>query len=628
MNNNFNEKQLEAINSKANVIVVIAGAGSGKTTVLIERISKLLSQGIRAYNVLAITFTNKAAQEMKTRLLENEGPQALEATIMTFHALCVKIIRENISHINGYDSNFLIIDEDDKKRIIKNILKENNLDSKIKVHEVIYNISGAKSKSLTYKNVEAFIDTKFKEIYLKYQKYCQKNNAFDFDDLLLVAYDLLKIKAIKTRYNKLFKYIHVDEFQDTSVIQSEILKKLKTTENNLFIVGDIDQSIYTWRGAEVDNLFNVLDDYPDVHLVKLEQNYRSTKEILNMANNLIENNKKRIEKELWTENKKGRAVEYYPVDTAEEEANTVVREINSIVDYGGSYNDFAVLYRYNYQSRKIEEVFLRNSIPYKIYGGIRFYERKEIKDILAYFRLFMNAHDDISLMRVINTPKRKIGEKTLEKYLKYGEAENKSLYTTISDIGGKNVQSLIGIIQKYTFILNLVDAEEFEKYFQKFLQDLGYEEYLLTQEDKFKVEDRMANIKELKEAFMEKIKEGILLPEYLNELSLENRETDSEIDEVILSTIHGVKGLEFDNVFIISLVEGRFPKDDALINENEMEEERRLAYVAITRAKHTLTLLSYHFNFKHELQKPSRFLEEMGIISEDYDDNSLDNFIF
>lgn len=624
--NKFNDMQIKAINSNTNVTVVMAGAGSGKTTVLVQRINKLVQSGVDPKNILAITFTNKAAKEMKERLIKTIGPHAYSSSVMTFHALAIRIIKENLSHLKYYNRNLIIVDEDDKKRIIKQILKEQNKTDEFKVPEIVYSISSAKSRSLTYENVHMYVDYDKKEIYEAYQEYCQSNNAMDFDDLLLNCYKLLKIKEVREKYNNLFKFIHVDEFQDTSIIQSEILKKIKTKENNLFIVGDVDQSIYTWRGATIENILNVTEDYEDVQTIKLEQNYRSTQNILDAANKLIKNNKKRFEKNLWTENKKGLDISYYSVNTNIDEANVIVREINSIADYGGLYSDFAVLYRYNYQSRKVEEKLIKNKIPYKIYGGIRFYERMEIKDMLAYLRVFINQKDNISLQRIINVPKRKVGDKSLEKYLKFSKDNNISLYESIKEIGSKNLQDFISLIEDYKDIIHEKDSNIFLQRFKLFFKALNYEEYLLTLDDKFKVEDRLQNIEELIEGLIQEIEQNNDLIDYINEISLFKDGQEQTDDEVILSTIHGVKGLEFENVFIIGMVNNKFPKEQSLYDEDEMEEERRLAYVGITRAKKQLTLLNYNYDFKYEQQKPSIFLEEMGINTENND--SLDDFIF
>ncbi len=622
----YNNKQLEAISSKKNVTVVIAGAGSGKTTVLVQRINKIMENGVLPQNILAITFTNKAANEMKERLIKKVGPHAFGICIMTFHALAIKIIKENISYLEHHNRNFIIVDDEDKKKIIKNILKEKELTDTFKVPEVMYAIGNAKSKSLTYKNVVAYMDVDKKEIYQEYQNYCQKNNAMDFDDLLITCYELLKISEIKKKYNDLFKFIHVDEFQDTSLIQNEILRKIKGAKNNLFIVGDIDQSIYTWRGATIDNLLKIHEDYEDVKIVKLEQNYRSTKEILQKANKLIEKNNKRIEKTLWTDNEQGEDINYVQVNTNIDEANHVIREISFLVDHNKStFNDFAILYRYNYQSRKIEEKLIKNKIPYRIFGGIKFYERMEIKDILAYLRVFINNNDNISLSRIINVPKRKAGEKTVEKLVNYAKENNLSLFNAIEDIGTGGLKDLEKLIKKYSHLIDIKDNADFEKTFNEFLQGLKYKDYLLTIDEESKVEERIRNIKELQEGIIQEIELDNNIVDYINEMSLFNDVVEDEKEEVTLSTIHGVKGLEFENVFLISLVEGRFPKEKAFFDDDEMEEERRLAYVAATRAKKRLWLSSYLYDFKYTEQDESRFIKEMGI---QVKDKSLEDFIF
>lgn len=622
---NFNNKQIEAIESTNNVTVVIAGAGSGKTAVLVKRIEKLIHNGIKPYNILAITFTNKAAKEMKQRLVDSVGIYAYDTHIMTFHAMSVKIIRENLNKLKYYEAGFLIIDDDDKKSIIKNIIKDLNLGEEFKVTDVMYSIGSAKSRALTYQNVENLIDREMLVIYDKYKEYLHQNNAMDFDDLLLLCYELLKVQEVRAKYQSLFKYISVDEFQDTSLLQSEILKKLKSKENNLFIVGDIDQSIYTWRGAVVENLLNITDDYEDAKTVKLEQNYRSTSAILDAANKLIANNKKRIDKNLWTENKAGNKIEYYHLDTNIDEAELVVREINSVVDYGGTYDDFAVLYRYNYQSRKIEETLMKNKIPYILYGGVRFYQRLEIKDTLAYIRLLINPNDNISLLRIINTPKRKAGEKTIDRLRNYAYENQISIFQAIEEIGSKALLDLTKLIQDYKEIIQEADSEKFSLQFDEFIKEIKYEEYLLTQYDKFNVEDRMSNIRELKESLMEELDRSGNIVEYINEINLYDNEDNLDTDAVILSTIHGSKGLEFDTVFMIGMIEGRFPKEAAAYIDDEMEEERRLAYVGITRAKRKLYLTSVAYDFKYMPQDPSRFIEEIGLQGEE---ENWNNFIF
>lgn len=608
------------------MIIVIAGAGSGKTTVLVERIKHLIETGCDPENILAITFTNKAAMEMKTRLIDLIGNSIQNSTIVTFHALAMKIIKENIDELEYHNRYFLIIDDDDKKKIIKNIIKEKNSD--IKVPDVMNNFSYAKTRALTYKNVEMLIDSQYVDIYQKYAAYCRQNNAFDFDDLLLLAYHLLKINKVKIRYNHLFKNIHVDEYQDTSLIQGEILKKIKAPDNTLFIVGDVDQSIYTWRGATVDNLLNLAEEYNDVSQIKLEQNYRSTGKILNAANRLIKHNKKRIDKVLWTDQPKGKEITFFQVNTNVDEAMTIVREIKSMINIGARYDSFAILYRYNYQSRKIEELFVKNKIPYQIYGGIRFYERMEIKDMLGYLRILINPHDNISFLRIINTPKRKVGEKTIAKIQNYASENGLSIYQTIAEIGTGQLKKLMNLIEKYQVLISIQNSYDWNQKFIEFLDELGYQKYLLTQEDQNKVDERMQNINELKEGLLQELELGNQITEYINELALIGSAEIEQKEVVVLSTIHGVKGLEFKNVFMVGMIEEKFPKLNALYDEEEMEEERRLAYVGITRAEKRLTIISYRYDFKFDAQLPSRFIEEMGIEVEQKSNSIDDGFIF
>lgn len=616
---NLNEKQLEAINANNNVVVVIAGAGSGKTTVLVEKVEKaLMTEDCESGNILAITFTNKAAKEMKERLISKVGPYAMDSWIMTFHAFAVRIIRQNIKYLKNFKPNFLIIDEEDKKKILKKIIK--NTENHENFKEIIASFNHAKKEALFPKDVVHIVDSNFEDVYLKYEKYLIDNNAMDFDDLLHYAYELLQTKEVRLKYQNKFKYILVDEFQDTSHLQGEILKLLKIETNKMFIVGDVDQSIYTWRGATVDNMLKIENHYQGVVFIKLEQNYRSTKKILEAANSLIEENSNRFDKSLWTANNSGEEIIWNQYPSANKEAEGTVKTIDSILEIGEDINEIAILYRYNYQSRKIEEQLIKNHIPYEIYGGLRFYERMEIKDLLSYLRVILNPDDNISFERIINVPKRKIGEKTILKYQANADHLQVSLFKAVEDIGNQVMQNIIKIIYKYQLLIK----SDFEINFPLFLEEINYYQYLDNYDDKST--ERKENITELINSITQILEEGTELAEYLSDLALLSANDENTTNESVkLSTIHGVKGLEFENVFLLGLSETIFPKERALLDAEELEEERRLCYVAVTRAKKQLYLSNYLYNFRGEYLDESRFIKELGV----YNENVVwDDFIF
>ncbi len=619
----LNSEQIKAINAENNVVVVIAGAGSGKTTVLTEKIKRLIdNQMCLAREVLAITFTNKATNEMKERLALKLGHKINGAWIMTFHGFSLRVIRENLAYLPNHDHNMQIVDDDDKKKIIKEILKRLNLNDEYKVPQVMYAISGAKKYALTMKEVKNYIDFEYLDIYNEYEKYLNANNAFDFDDLLIVCHQLLKIKEISEKYQERFKYIHVDEYQDTSVVQSEILKKLKQKNNNLFIVGDVDQSIYGWRGATIENIMSLEKTFSDVKIIKLEQNYRSTKRIIDAANSLIENNQERYDKVLWTDNSMGDKIKTYRFMDAAKEADFVKNEVKYLVDFGKIPSEIAILYRYNYQSKKIEEALMRARIPYQIYGGLRFYERMEIKDMIAYIRLILNPTDNISFLRIINVPKRKVGEVTLNKIRNFATDNELSYFNAAKEIGSKQIQEFCKIIESYKPLL----LADFACEFDNLISDIGYYEYLLKSEDSEKVKDRSENIRELKQAIEEAIESEMTLSEYLTELTLfSERESEEDSGAVILSTVHGVKGLEFDHVFLTGMNEKKFPKVDEA-NPQELEEERRVAYVAVTRARKQLVVTNISYDFKNEYYEDSRFIQEMNL--DTAEEASTESFIF
>lgn len=601
---NLNEAQLKAINSEAPVVLVIAGAGSGKTTVLTQKITKLVSEDdIKPWRILAITFTNKASKEMKERLNKSLVLAGSSVEVCTFHSFALKLIKMNTEFLMHHDRNFTIADEDDKKRILKRIIKE--LDVDVKVNTVMYNISSAKAFCQNKEDIQNLIDPEFILIFQKYQDYLAKHNAFDFDDLLIYCYELLKIEKVKLKYQEKFDNIHVDEFQDTSIIQAKILKLLKSDTNKLFIVGDVDQSIYEWRGATISNIMNIEKEFDDVELIKLEQNYRSSANILDSANNLIKNNSNRYDKNLITTRPPGEKVKAHRFADAQKEAEFIQFEVKYLLDLGRTPTEIAILYRYNYQSKKIEESLMRAQIPYQVYGGIRFYERLEIKDTLCYLRLIFNQNDNLAFLRVINAPKRSIGAQTLNKIISYSEANNLSYFAAVSEMKLKATAKFVNVINEYHELL----VNDFEANFDDLLKTIGYRDFLLKTEDPGKVDDRFLNIDELKYSIIEALKEGDL-DNYLKEIVLFS-ENDSNQSGVILSTVHGVKGLEYDNVFIVGLNEDKFPKYTE--SEAELEEERRVFYVALTRARKKVVISNIEFDFRGNMLRDSRFINEMQI---------------
>jgi len=606
----LNEVQRRAVLSFENVVLVIAGAGSGKTTVLTKRIEHLiLKEQVDPKSILAITFTNKAVNEMKERLINNLGPYGSGILVMTFHAFSMKVIRENIDYLPNHNKNFVIIDDADKKKILKDILKRLGLNEVYKVPTVMWAINKAKTFNYTHAAVKNNIDFEFADIYAEYARYVLSNNAMDFDDLLIYCYELLLIDEVAFKYQTLLKYIHVDEYQDTSVVQALILKRIKSLDAKLFIVGDVDQAIYGWRGAKVENIMNIENEFEDVNIIKLEQNYRSTKNIINAANSLISHNDTRYDKNLWTDNMMGQKVLCHRFTGAMEEADFIQKEVEYLLNVGRTAKDIAILYRYNYQSKKIEEALMRNNISYVIYGGIRFYERMEIRDMIAYLRLILNNDDNISFNRIINVPKRSVGDVTLGK-IRGVSIENKISYFEASKIiATTHIKKFNEIILRYRSL----DEGDFITLFNSFLDDIGYQNYLLTIEEQAKVDERMDNIKEFIYAINEGLNNGIDLNTYLNEILLFSEKENDETNSIVLSTVHGVKGLEFDHVYVIGMNEGKFPKHYDAIDFEMLQEDRRVAYVAITRACKKLVITNISYDYTGQYLQDSRFIKEMGL---------------
>ena len=621
----LNDEQIKAVLDINGHILVLAGAGSGKTRVLTARICYLLELGVNPDDILAITFTNKAAQEMKDRICQST-PLGEYIWASTFHSMCAKILRVYATCL-GYDNNFTIYDEEDKKKTIKRVLERiPNTDVK-SIKSYIEHISTAKTYGMTPQEYYAEIEPDvrnakvIKEIYEEYEKELKASNAFDFDDLLIKCYELLsKFPDVLSVYQERFKYISVDEFQDTNQIQFNIVKLLSEKYNNLFVVGDEDQSIYGWRGSDISNIVDFQKIFPDAKVYKLEQNYRSTPKILTVANNVISNNKYRNKKSLWTENEDDSKSVTYKINAGDkEEAEYVASQIVQMHNQGIPYNEIAVLVRATRLTRLFEERFTLYNIPFKVFGGFRFYERKEIKDTLAYAKVAINTADTESLIRIINYPKRNIGPKTVEELLEIAQDYHVSLFTVLDEIEyyapglAKKVKPFVDIIFNLRNALLTKTPKEFVEYL---IIESGIENELLTSTDPDD-SSRLENVRELVGAVEEFIgdnKEAEFI-DYLQSATLISAADDTvDPNYVSIATIHAVKGLEFDTVFIVALEENVFPSILAQSDPKELEEERRLMYVAITRAKRRLicTCANSRFNFNsHDRMNRSRFLTEM-----------------
>jgi len=614
----LNEWQLDAVKTTEGPLLILAGAGSGKTRVLTYRVAYLINEcNIDPYNVLAITFTNKAAKEMKDRIMGILGPRAYQIQISTFHALGVLIVKENYEKA-GYKANFTILDSDDSLTLIKKILKDLNLDPKIYNPKAVRNqISGAKNSLLTAKEYEKYAATEFEEVVLKvYEKYEERllvNNSLDFDDLLMIPIKIFrKYPEVLKNYQERFKYILIDEYQDTNEAQYTLVKMLSAKYKNICVVGDNDQSIYSFRGANYHNILNFEKDYPNCKVIMLEKNYRSTKNILNAANDIIKNNKERKDKNLWTDNEVGTKLKYHRAYDEKDEAFYVVNEIKNLLVNNTKLNEIAVLYRTNAQSRNIEEALLRENIPYRVIGSFYFYNRKEIKDLIAYLKVIYNSNDDVSLLRIINVPKRGIGDKTIQNLSIKASINNTSLFDAI-DSGKeltfkKTIDELKGLSEKSS-LTELVDA---------ILEKTGLKAELLS-EKSIEADVRLENLEEFKTITRsyEESKGIVSLDEFLNEISLVSdvEEYRNREDVVTLMTIHSAKGLEFNNVFLIGMEEGIFPHQAAFFDNNELEEERRLCYVAVTRAKEKLWIINAKRRTLYGIDSvnpPSRFIGEIN----------------
>ncbi len=614
----LNEWQLEAVKTTNGPLLILAGAGSGKTRVLTYRVAYLINEeNIDPYNVLAITFTNKAAKEMKDRIIGILGSKALGIQISTFHSLGVLIIKENYEKA-GYKNNFTILDSDDSLTLIKKILKELNLDPKMYNPKAIRNqISGTKNQLLTSKEYEKYAMTDFEKVVFKvYQKYEDKllvNNSLDFDDLLMLPIKIFrKYPEVLKHYQERFKYILIDEYQDTNEAQYTFVKMLSAKYKNICVVGDNDQSIYSFRGANYHNILNFEKDYPNCKVIMLEKNYRSTKTILNAANDVIKNNKERKDKNLWTDNELGNKIKYHRALDEKDEAFYVLQEVKKLIDQGIKLNDIAVLYRTNAQSRNIEEALLRESIPYRVIGSFYFYNRKEIKDLISYLKVIYNSNDDISLLRIINVPKRGIGDKTIQNLTEKANSLNTSLFEAIDS--GKELL----FKQTINELKEISEKSSLTELIDQILNKSGIKNEL-ENEKSIEADIRLENLEEFKTITRnyEENKGIASLDEFLNEISLVSdvEEYRNRDDVITLMTIHSAKGLEFNNVFLIGMEEGIFPHQAAFFDNNELEEERRLCYVAITRAKEKLYIVNAKRRTLYGIDSvnpPSRFISEIN----------------
>lgn len=626
----LNPQQAEAVINTEGPMLIMAGAGSGKTKVLTCRVANLLQKGVRPYRILAITFTNKAAAEMRERVNNMSGPAAKDVWLFTFHAFCARFLRMEIDKLLGYGGNFAIYDTADSQNLIKQILKEMNLDDKrFQPSGILSRISNAKNAlqdaAAFARQAGDFYEQKVADIYSRYEQKLQLNNALDFDDLLMLSIKLLQEnKEVREKYQDRFDYLLVDEYQDTNHAQYLLTKFLAAKHRNICVVGDADQSIYGWRGADIQNILDFEKDYPDAKVIKLEQNYRSTQIILDAANAVIENNTGRKPKNLWTENKSGADIIYFQAVDERDEARFVIEQLQNLQrTENKKLGDMAILYRTNTQSRIFEEMLIKSGISYNMVGGLKFYERKEIKDIIAYLRVIFNPADSLSLLRIINVPKRGIGDASLAKIQVYAAANNVSLFEAVSNAAAidglssrfvSKLDDLAGIIFE---LMNLASEAPVEDLIDRVLRDTGYLEELENERTP-QAQSRIDNLHELISVAQEfaASEEENNLENFLAHVALVSDIDDTELgeDAITLMTLHSSKGLEFPVVFLVGMEEGLFPHARTLMDETEIEEERRLCYVGITRAKEKLFLSSTKMRTIYGntvTYPPSRFLQEI-----------------
>ena len=626
----LNPKQKEAVLHTDGPLLILAGAGSGKTRVLTHRIAYLIDEcGVNPWNIMAITFTNKAAGEMRERVDNLVGFGAESIWVSTFHSSCVRILRRHIENL-GYTTSFSIYDSDDQKTLMRQVFKTLDIDTKqFKERSVLAAISSAKDKLITPEEFLLnaggdFREKKTGEIYKEYQKQLKKNNALDFDDLIVKTVELFQNNPqILDYYQERFRYIMVDEYQDTNMAQFKLVSLLASKYRNLCVVGDDDQSIYRFRGADIQNILSFENTFPGTMVIKLEQNYRSTQNILDAANEVIRHNFGRKDKTLWTANGEGDKILFKQFDTAKDEADFVVRQIR---DSGYSYQDQAVLYRTNAQSRLLEERCIFYNVPYRLVGGVNFYQRKEIKDILAYLKTIANGVDDLSVIRIINVPKRGIGTTTIGRVTAFASEHSMSFYDTLKEAKqipgiGKAAEKISRFIAQMEAFRAMAYSEEYsmKDLIDHILEDTGYEEEL-QEEGEIEAQTRLENIEELinKAAAYEEDSEHPTLDEFLEQVALvaDIDNVDDTEDRVTLMTLHCAKGLEFPKVYLVGMEDGLFPGMMSIMSgdKTEMEEERRLCYVGITRAKKELVLTASRqrmINGETRWSKPSRFINEI-----------------
>ncbi|MED5018957.1 DNA helicase PcrA, partial [Paenibacillus chibensis] len=628
----LNPPQQQAVEATEGPLLILAGAGSGKTRVLTHRIAYLIAtRKAPPWGILAITFTNKAAREMQERVTKLVGGEGRDIWVSTFHSMCVRILRKDIDRI-GFNSNFTILDSTDQLSLVRNCMKDLNLDTKkFEPKAILSLISTAKNELITPAQYEQkagdYIESIAAKVYTMYQRRLKSNNSLDFDDLIMATIQLFKeVPDVLDFYQKKFQYIHVDEYQDTNRAQYMLCRMLADGHHRICVVGDSDQSIYRWRGADISNILNFEEDYPEARTIMLEQNYRSTSTILNAANEVIKLNGGRKPKKLWTDKGDGDKIKVYRADSEHDEGYFVTSEISKNVNQGKSYQDHAILYRTNAQSRVIEEILIKSDIPYQIVGGIKFYDRKEIKDILGYLRLISNPDDDLSLVRVINVPKRGIGDTSVAKLSAAAAERGVSIFqvlAVVDDLGfaGKTRNALVEFYDMIAALSQMVDYLSVTELTEKMLEMSQYR-IDMQRENTIESRSRLENIDEFLSVTMEfeKNNDDKSLVSFLTDLALiadidsVNDEEEDRSDAVILMTMHSAKGLEFPVVFIVGMEEGVFPHSRAFQDNEELEEERRLAYVGITRAEKQLFLTCAQMRTlfgRTTANPPSRFLDEI-----------------
>ncbi|MDR9857977.1 DNA helicase PcrA [Paenibacillus sp. VCA1] len=628
----LNPQQRQAVEATEGPLLILAGAGSGKTRVLTHRIAYLIAtRKAPPWGILAITFTNKAAREMQERVTRLVGHEGRDIWVSTFHSMCVRILRKDIERI-GFNSNFTILDSTDQLSLVRNCMKDLNLDTKkFEPKAILSLISTAKNELITPAQYEQkagdYLESIAAKVYTMYQRRLKSNNSLDFDDLIMATIQLFKeVPEVLDFYQKKFQYIHVDEYQDTNRAQYMLCRMLADGHHRICVVGDSDQSIYRWRGADISNILNFEEDYPEARTILLEQNYRSTSTILNAANAVIKQNSGRKSKNLWTDKGEGAKIKIYRADSEHDEGYFVTSEISNNVKQGKSYQDHAILYRTNAQSRVIEEILIKSDIPYQIVGGIKFYDRKEIKDILAYLRLISNPNDDLSLARIINVPKRGVGDTSVAKLTAAAAERGVSIFqvlAVVDDLGfaGKTRNALVEFYDMIAALNQMVEYLSVTELTEKMLEMSEYR-VEMQRENTIESRSRLENIDEFLSVTMEfeKNNEDKSLVSFLTDLALiadidsMNDDDEDQSDAVILMTMHSAKGLEFPIVFIVGMEEGVFPHSRAFLDNEELEEERRLAYVGITRAEQQLYLSCAQMRTlfgRTTANQPSRFLDEI-----------------